>query len=134
MSKIAVFDRVTAKQFHSELNKALTEVASKYGLSVKPTTARFDVATFSKKVVFKLESLQAQSFDIDAARSKFENAAFVKGFDSSLFGKTVLIAGKRLKVVGWNGRSYAKPIKLKDEATDRNYKCNVAMIKSARVA
>lgn len=55
---------------------------------------------------------------------------FGDGYDASLFGKIVKIAGAEYRVVGVNTRSRKQPIKLERVSDKRDFKCNVLALRA----
>ena len=131
--KLSHLNRTSAKIVHETVNKYMKMAAAELGMSVKPSSARFTSVDFSKKITLVLESPESDKLKNDVARDNFRRYAAVKGFDPNLFGKTLMFVTKKLKVVGYTSKRYAKPIDLLDVETGKTYICRIDNMKSAKV-
>ena len=129
--KLSNMNRASAKIVHETVNKYMKMAAAELGMSVKPSSARFTAVDFSKKITLVLESPESNKVKTEYARNVFQQFAAVKGFNPSYFGKTLMFGYKKLKVVGYTSKRYAKPIDLLDVATGKPYICRIAALTSA---
>jgi hypothetical protein len=128
--KVFMFDKSRAKRIHDDLNALLQDFAERNGLEFQPSRARFSTYDFGKKVQFKVKSSAAQEANDSELRASFVSNARKFGYDASLFGKIVKIAGAEYRVVGVNTRSRKQPIKLERVSDKRDFKCNVLALRA----
>lgn len=132
--KLSHLNRTSAKIVHETVNKYMKMAAAELGMTVKPSSARFTAVDFSKKIVLVLGSNpEADKVKEEFALKNFCNYAAIKGFNPSLFGKTLVLGAKKLKVVGYTSKRYKKPIDLLEVATGKMYICTIAHMKLAKV-
>lgn len=124
-----MFDKRNATVIHNELNGLLREFAAKHGLELKPTAAKFGSFEFQKKLEFKVKSQEAKAANDLDAKFKFQRYANKYGYDYTLFGKVVKVAGVEYKITGINPRSYRRPIQLERVSDKRSMKCNAGFLK-----
>ncbi len=132
--KLSNLNRTSAKIVHETVNKYMKMAAAELGMTVKPSSARFTAVDFSKKITLVLGSNpEADKLKEEYALNNFCNFAVAKGFDKKLFGKTLMFATRKLKVVGYTSKRYKKPIDLLDVATGKTYICSIAHMQLAKV-
>lgn len=112
---------VDFKAFRKDLDKAMEEVAKKYGITLKSGNISYDENTFSVKVM-------AERADVDIQKAKFiENIKYMKfyGFTENDYKAKVEINGKTYTIIGF------KPGNKYDVVAERNDGKQYAFISTA---
>ena len=107
---------VNFKNFRKDVEKALTEVADRYGLTIHAGNISYDSNSFNMK-------LECERSDIDVAKARFmSDLTFMKrfGFSEDDYQKIVTIDKKQYVITGFKpGNKYNVLLKRCD--TDREY-------------
>jgi hypothetical protein len=129
--KITKFDKPTCRIVGEAFQKMAAEFAKEYGLIIKPASGRFDANSFTPKIIFCVPETGENGETVNKKDlANFKQCAPMYGIDPEAFGKTVMLAGKKHTIVGWNPRAPKSPILIVDERGGR-YKCTVDPVKRA---
>lgn len=128
--KITQFDKSTSAAIGKTAVAALREVMAAHGLKIEYRGGSFTGPSFTFKIeaiVEGGETRQEEQWRVD-----FEfNAPYV-GLKKEHFGKEISVGGKSMTIVGFNTRSRAKPVVLKD-AAGTTYDAPVKLVQQAIV-
>jgi len=129
--KTTQFDTSTAEMFHIELNEAMQDIAAKYGLKLKPTSARYTRESFSKKVEFHItETTAGEEFSMEAKEWKMY--AKYCGLNEEWLNRSFVDprGGQVLIIKGWRNRNRKDKIILETPA-GQQFKAPVDYVKNA---
>ncbi len=128
---ITEFNPKVCKSFSEDVMAAIAAVAEKHGVTVEYKGTRFSAQTAELKieaVVVGGKSREQQQFEADYAY-----LAEVFDLPKNAIGKTFIHGGKKLTVLGANGRASKKPIVLSG-SDGKQYTATVALVKALLVA
>jgi hypothetical protein len=114
-----------------DINEALKAVAEKHGCTISAGSASYSDLSFNLKLEV-VENSTDGSVVTKAMIDWNENAKFL-GLDESLLGKTVMIQGKTLEIVGLKPRASKYPVLGKDARDGNTYKLPVDLVINASV-
>jgi len=119
------------RTMREDINEALKAVAEKHGCTISAGSASYSDSSFNLKLEV-VENSTDGSVVTKAMIDWNENAKFL-GLDESLLGKTVMIQGKPLEIVGLKPRASKYPVLGKDARDGKTYKLPVDLVINASV-
>tara|TARA_R110001592_G_scaffold77485_1_gene233137 strand:+ start:6325 stop:6720 length:396 start_codon:yes stop_codon:yes gene_type:complete len=120
--KIQNFQRQTVKNLRSEIENALAEISSRYGIDVNVGNARFSNTNVDFKLT--LNVLGEGGTVITAEGKAFERVKNSYGFGHLSVGDSIKIDGSYYTVTGFNSRRRSYPISFVDNS-GRSFKCSI---------
>jgi hypothetical protein len=119
--KITKIDRVAIRVISPEIEKALTEVADKFGLKLEVLAGSFTDKSFTPKYSFVV--LTEDGFNAEAKKNWDRYAEMFK-LDPAWFGQTVLLSGKEeFCIVGLNPKKPKNCIMLERVRDKESFHC-----------
>jgi len=113
--KITRIDRKACRTIDEAAEKALQEVAEKFGLTVKRESGRFDSTKFTAKFSFLAVGESGVPKD-------FRQCASLVGLDPDCYGKVFRSNGEAFRVTGINLRRRKYPVSAERVKDGRSYK------------
>ncbi len=121
---ITNMDRAACKTIRTEVDPAITAVASQLGLTAKVGNMSYNPSdgTVSVKIEFALP---------DAERRAFVSSCGIYGLTASQYGATFTSQGREFRLVGFNNRSPKYPIAAVSTKDGRMFKFTRAAVLAA---
>lgn len=114
-------DRATVKAIHTECDAALSAIAAKHGLELKPKGASFTEGFLSYRAELRVPGNGKEARDLKALAGLY-------GLEPGDVGKTFVIARKTYTLIGSNARSVKYP--LLAERDGKTYKVPSGWVES----
>lgn len=129
-AKITTLDKATCKVLAAEFEKAMKEVAARFGVEVRVGNGRFDVSTFSFKTEVKTANAPTQDEQLAMA---FRSLAGIErlSLDLGWLGRTICHKGEFFTVVGYSCKSPKRPIVLRRNCDQKTFRANVDAVRRA---
>lgn len=119
---IKAMDRATVRQINKEAEKAMREIAEKYGLVLEPKTARYT----NSDVVLKFKCLVKETTEdgevLDTDAKNLKRYAFRHGLGEDAYGKEFVQAGDTFRITGYKPKGRKYPIIAENVKTGKKYK------------
>ena len=104
--------------FRSDVNTALKEVATKYGITLSAGSIKYGTNEFTCRLEGKRKEVDGKPFE----QAEFEKYAKLYGFEPTDFGRCFTSGGKRYKIVSLKTKNRSYPIIAKNVGTGTSYK------------